>query len=100
MGCATGVCTTTCGPVASYNSYSAPVIAQRGISTKGYSSGFAGEAITSNIATQELASAAAMSNYDPLPYNAAPIIHNRKVPIRERVLSKVTKRPVVTNYHS
>ena len=29
----------------------------------------------------------------------APIVHNRKVPLKERALSKVTGRPVVTNYH-
>ena len=30
---------------------------------------------------------------------AAPIVHNRKVPLKERLLSKATKRPVITNYH-
>jgi hypothetical protein len=29
-----------------------------------------------------------------------PIIHNRKVPLTERALSRVTGRPVITNYHS
>ena len=29
----------------------------------------------------------------------APIVHNRKVPLKERALAKVTGRPVVTNYH-
>ena len=29
----------------------------------------------------------------------APIVHNRKVPLKERALSKITGRPVVTNYH-
>ena len=28
----------------------------------------------------------------------APLIHNRKVPITERAISKLTKRPVITNY--
>ncbi len=29
----------------------------------------------------------------------APIVHNRKVPMKERLISKVSGRPVVTNYH-
>ena len=29
----------------------------------------------------------------------APIVHNRKVPLKERAISKITGRPVVTNYH-
>ena len=29
----------------------------------------------------------------------APIVHNRKVPLKERALSKITGRPAVTNYH-
>ena len=29
----------------------------------------------------------------------APIVHNRKAPLKERALSKITGRPVVTNYH-
>ena len=29
----------------------------------------------------------------------APIVHNRKVPLKERAIAKVTGRPVVTNYH-
>ena len=31
--------------------------------------------------------------------NSAPIVHNRKVPLKERVISKVSGRPVITNYH-
>ena len=31
--------------------------------------------------------------------NVAPIVHNRRVPVKERMMSKATGRPVVTNYH-
>jgi hypothetical protein len=61
VGCATGVCTTTCAPVGGY-------------AAGGYAKGYGLR-------------------------NGAPIVHNRKVPLKERALSKVTGRPVVTNYH-
>lgn len=69
VGCATGVCTTSCAPVGGFAARGARGIASRGIATgAGYASG-------------------------------APIVHNRKVPLKERALAKVTRRPVVTNYH-
>jgi hypothetical protein len=29
----------------------------------------------------------------------APIVHSRKIPLKERALAKVSGRPVITNYH-
>jgi hypothetical protein len=72
VGCATGVCTTTCAPVGG--------VLSGGYATTGYSAG----------AISGVASGAGLGG---------PLVRNRKIPLKERALAKVTGRPVVTNYH-
>ncbi len=63
-------------------------IANSGIATTGVSSWNTGLPLASGFNTGITGNVA-----------KAPIVHNRKVPMKERLLSKVTGRPVVTNYH-
>ena len=59
----------------------------------GYASGYAGQVCTTNCAP---VGGIAAGGYAA---TGAPIVHNRKVPLKERALSKITRRPVITNYH-
>ena len=40
------------------------------------------------------------TGFAPQPTGPPPIIRDRRVPMRERVLSKMSGKPVVTNYYS
>ena len=65
----------------------------------GYASGYAGQVCTTNCAPVGGIAAGGYAATGAGLANGAPIVHNRKVPLKERALSKVTGRPVVTNYH-
>jgi hypothetical protein len=51
--------------------------------------------VTTGIASAPIATGGVINSLA----TGTPIVHNRKVPIKERLLSKVTGRPVITNYH-
>ena len=97
VGCATGVaagtgfggqvCTTNCTPVGGF--------ATGGYATGGYATG--GGFATGGLATGGIPTGAGLAP-GATGLGGGPIVHNRKLPLRERALAKVTGRPVVTNY--